>query len=116
MRYHLDEDPKCLHTFPCGLPAISKTPPHYDRIAVAPGAAILAAAAGSTLHWVDLKTGEVLEKAENAHEGEADREVSCRLRRLLCYRVAGWQEAVLLTRLPSKVALPRDYCLQVQTA
>jgi WD40 repeat protein len=70
VRYHLDEDPKCLHTFPCGLPPIGKTPPHYDRIAVAPGAAILAAAAGSTLHWVDLKTGEVLEKAENAHEGE----------------------------------------------
>jgi hypothetical protein len=72
VRYHLDEDPKCLHTFPCGLPPMGKTPPHYDRIAVAPGAAILAAAAGSTLHWVDLKTGAVLEKAENAHEGEAD--------------------------------------------
>ncbi|GAQ88744.1 hypothetical protein KFL_004560050 [Klebsormidium nitens] len=73
VRYQLDEDPRCLATFPCGLPAVGKAPPHYDRIAVAPGGALLAAAAGHTLHWLDLRTGAVLERAEHAHEGE----ISC---------------------------------------
>lgn len=75
VRYHLDEDPKCLHTFQIPeLPGTVVTkkvkgPPHYDQIAISPNNSILAASWGHSLQWLSAETGEVLDTAENAHEG-----------------------------------------------
>eukprot|EP00245_Coleochaete_scutata_P001819 TRINITY_DN12271_c0_g1_i1.p1 TRINITY_DN12271_c0_g1~~TRINITY_DN12271_c0_g1_i1.p1 ORF type:complete len:429 (-),score=84.15 TRINITY_DN12271_c0_g1_i1:396-1682(-) len=69
VRYHLQEDPKCLRTFDIPLPKQGKNPPHYDRIAISPDDRILATSVGADLQWLSAETGEVLDEAKNAHDG-----------------------------------------------
>lgn len=94
VRYHLDEDPKCLLTLPNPEIAPSHTVtadsseeqkgkkkkaapkveqaaafPILDRIAIAPDNNTLAISVGHTLAWLDLGSGEVIEKIEHAHDG-----------------------------------------------
>eukprot|EP00249_Psilotum_nudum_P018856 c26990_g1_i1 orf=583-1905(-) len=70
VRYHLDEDPKCLRVLPIPLRDIKGLAAHYDRLAISPDNKILAVTHVSTLQWLKLESGEVLDTAENAHDGE----------------------------------------------
>ncbi|CAM6024716.1 unnamed protein product [Sphagnum balticum] len=70
VRYHMDEDPKCLKVFSIPLQDGKGSAAHYDRLAVSPNNQVLAATHGSTLQWLKADTGEVLDTAENAHDGE----------------------------------------------
>ncbi|KAL6125980.1 hypothetical protein ACLB2K_074031 [Fragaria x ananassa] len=65
VRYHMDEDPKTLKVFPIPLSGGS---PHYDRLSLSPDGKILAATHGSTLQWLCVETGKVLETADKAHD------------------------------------------------
>ena len=75
VRYEVDEDPRVLHTFtiPPPPPASSggrgKGPPHYDIIAISPDEKVVVGVVGSSLQWLSLEDGELLETAEEAHEG-----------------------------------------------
>eukprot|EP00850_Spirogloea_muscicola_P013158 SM000088S23699 [mRNA] locus=s88:184722:188091:- [translate_table: standard] len=69
VRYHLDEDPKVLKSFPIPLPPAKNGPPHLDRIAVSPDGLYLAATLSANLYWVSLDTGQLLDKCEIAHDG-----------------------------------------------
>jgi hypothetical protein len=69
VRYHMDEDPKCLKVFSIPLQDGKGSAAHYDRLAVSPNNQVLAATHGSTLQWLRAETGEVLDTAENAHDG-----------------------------------------------
>ncbi|TKY65610.1 Transducin beta protein 2 [Spatholobus suberectus] len=73
VRYHLDEDPKTLKVFPIPLHDSSSTTLHYDHLSVSPDGKILAATHGSTLQWLCVETGKVLDTAEKAH----DSDISC---------------------------------------
>ncbi|RDY04204.1 Transducin beta-like protein 2, partial [Mucuna pruriens] len=68
VRYHLDEDPKTLKVFPIPLHDSSGTTLHYDHLSVSPDGKILAATHGSTLQWLCVETGKVLDTAEKAHD------------------------------------------------
>ncbi|XP_051148190.1 uncharacterized protein LOC127263203 [Andrographis paniculata] len=70
VRYHLDEDPKTLKVFPIPLHDAKGTTLHYDRLSLSPDGKILAATHGSTLQWLCTETGQVLDTAEKAHEGD----------------------------------------------
>lgn len=70
VRYHLDEDPKTLKVFPIPLHDSKGNTSHYDRLALSPDGKILAATCGSTLQWLSIETGKVLDTAENAHDGD----------------------------------------------
>ncbi|KAL5539901.1 hypothetical protein UlMin_045079 [Ulmus minor] len=70
VRYHLDEDPKTLKVFPIPLHDSKGTTLLYDRLSVSPDGRILAATHGSTLQWLCVETGEVLDTAEKAHDGD----------------------------------------------
>ncbi|KAM7276058.1 hypothetical protein ACFE04_017924 [Oxalis oulophora] len=70
VRYHLDEDPKTLKVFPIPLHDSKGTTLHYDRLSLSPSGKILAATHGSTLQWLSAETGEVLDTAEKAHDGD----------------------------------------------
>ncbi|GLT51925.1 hypothetical protein SLA2020_252960 [Shorea laevis] len=70
VRYHLDEDPKTLKVFPIPLRASSGIALHYDRLALSPDGKILAATCSSTLQWLCIETGKVLDTAEKAHDGD----------------------------------------------
>jgi hypothetical protein len=69
----MDEDPKCIKVIK--IPSLDSkgVPVHYDRLAVSPDNQLLAVTHGSTLQWLRSETGEVLDTAENAHDG------ACRL-------------------------------------
>jgi WD40 repeat protein len=69
VRYHMDEDPKCIKVMK--IPSVDSkgVPVHYDKLAVSPDNQILAVTFGTTLQWLRLDTGEILDTAENAHEG-----------------------------------------------
>lgn len=69
VRYHMDEDPKCIKVIK--IPSLDSkgVPVHYDRLAVSPDNQLLAVTHGSTLQWLRSETGEVLDTAENAHDG-----------------------------------------------
>lgn len=41
----------------------------YDHMNVSPDGKILAVTSGSTLQWLSVETGAVLDTAEKAHEG-----------------------------------------------
>lgn len=69
VRYHLDEDPKCLKVFPIPLRDSNGVAVHYNRLAVSPDSKILAVTHGSTLQWLTLDSGEVIESADHAHDG-----------------------------------------------
>lgn len=60
----MDEDPKTLKVFPIPLSGS-----HYDRLSLSPDGKILAATLGSTLQWLCVETGKVLDTADKAHEG-----------------------------------------------
>lgn len=64
VRYHMDEDPKTLKVFPIPLSGS-----HYDRLSLSPDGKILAATLGSTLQWLCVETGKVLDTADKVHEG-----------------------------------------------
>lgn len=70
VRYHLDEDPKTLKVFPIPLHDSNGTTLHYDRLSISPDGKIMAATHGSTLQWLCLETGKVLDTAEKAHDGD----------------------------------------------
>jgi WD40 repeat protein len=70
VRYHLDEDPKCLKVIQIPLLDAKGAPVHYDRLAISPDNRMLAVIHGTTLQWLELETGKVLDTAENAHDGE----------------------------------------------
>lgn len=72
VRYHLDEDPKTLKVFPIPLTDISGTAFHYDHLSISPDGKILAVTHGSTLQWLCVETGKVLDTADKAHEGNHD--------------------------------------------
>ncbi|KAJ0112357.1 hypothetical protein Patl1_00267 [Pistacia atlantica] len=69
VRYHLDEDPKTLKVFPIPLRDSSGAALHYDRLSLSPDGRILAATHRSTLQWLSVETGKVLDMADKAHEG-----------------------------------------------
>lgn len=69
MRYHLDEDPKTLKVFPIPLHDSNGATLHYDRLNISPDGKILATTHGSTLQWLCVETGKVLDTAERAHDG-----------------------------------------------
>lgn len=69
VRYHLDEDPKTLKVFPIPLHDSSGATLHYDRLSISPDGRILAATHGSTLQWLSVETGKVLDTADKAHDG-----------------------------------------------
>lgn len=69
VRYHLDEDPKTLKAFPIPLHNSNGATLHYDRLSISPDGRILAATHGSTLQWISVETGKVLDTAEKAHDG-----------------------------------------------
>ncbi|KAG0555738.1 hypothetical protein KC19_11G000500 [Ceratodon purpureus] len=70
VRYHMDEDPKCITVLKIPTLDSRGVPVHYDRLAVSPDNQFLAVSHGSTLQWLRLETGEVLDTAENAHDGD----------------------------------------------
>ncbi|XP_075501046.1 uncharacterized protein LOC142539453 [Primulina tabacum] len=70
VRYHLDEDPKTLKVFPIPLHDVNGTTLPYDRLSLSPDGKILAATHGSTLHWLCAETGQILDTAEKAHDGD----------------------------------------------
>lgn len=70
VRYQLDEDPKTLKVFPIPLCDSGGNPLHYDRLSLCPEGKILATSHGSTLQWLCAETGNVLDTAEKAHEGD----------------------------------------------
>ncbi|KAH6817814.1 secretory 1A [Perilla frutescens var. frutescens] len=70
VRYHLDEDSKTLKVFPIPLHDENGTTLHYDHLSLSPDGKILAATHGSTLQWLCAETGQVLDMAEKAHDGD----------------------------------------------
>ncbi|KAK7294936.1 hypothetical protein RJT34_17835 [Clitoria ternatea] len=68
VRYHLDEDPKTLKVFPIPLHDSTGTALHYDHLSISPDGKILAATHGSTLQWLCVETGKVLDTAEKTHD------------------------------------------------
>uniref|UniRef100_A0A2P2IQ75 Uncharacterized protein MANES_05G045300 n=1 Tax=Rhizophora mucronata TaxID=61149 RepID=A0A2P2IQ75_RHIMU len=70
VRYHMDEDPKTLKIFPIPLHDSNGAVMHYDRLSLSPEGRILVATHGSTLHWLCIETGKVLDTAEKAHDGD----------------------------------------------
>lgn len=70
VRYHLDEDPKTLKVFPIPLHDSKGTTLHYDRLSISPDGRVLAVTHGSTLQWLSVESGEVLDTAEKAHDGD----------------------------------------------
>ncbi|KAK6239988.1 hypothetical protein QUC31_005457 [Theobroma cacao] len=70
VRYHLDEDPKTLKVFPIPLCDSSGSTLLYDHLCLSPDGKILATTHGSTLQWLCMDTGKVLDTAEKAHDGD----------------------------------------------
>ncbi|KAH9328228.1 hypothetical protein KI387_000336, partial [Taxus chinensis] len=70
VRYHLDEDPKCLKVFPIPLHNEKGSFMHYDRLSLSPDDKIIAASHGSVLQWLSFETGEVLDTADKAHDAD----------------------------------------------
>lgn len=70
VRYHLDEDPKTLKVFPIPLHDSKGITLYYDRLSVSPDGKILAVTHGSILQWLSVETGEVLDTADKAHDGD----------------------------------------------
>lgn len=70
VRYHQDEDPKTLKVFPIPLHDSNGTTLQYDRLSISPDGRILAVTNGSTLQWLSAETGQVLDAADRAHDGD----------------------------------------------
>ncbi|KAG5565645.1 hypothetical protein RHGRI_001531 [Rhododendron griersonianum] len=69
-RYHQDEDPKTLKVFPIPLHDSNGTTMQYDRLSISPDGRILAVTNGSTLQWLSAETGQALDTADRAHDGD----------------------------------------------
>ncbi|KAJ7950985.1 Transducin beta-like protein 2 [Quillaja saponaria] len=69
VRYHLDEDPKTLKVFPIPLHDSTGATLQYDRLSISPDGRLLAVTHGSTLQWLSVETGRVLDTADRAHDG-----------------------------------------------
>lgn len=69
VRYHLDEDPKTLRVLPIPLHDSKGSVCQYDHMSISPDGKVLAVTSGSTLQWLCMETGTVLDTAEKAHEG-----------------------------------------------
>lgn len=72
----MDEDPKTLKVFPIPLHDSTGTTLHYDRLSISPDGKFLAATHGSTLQWLSVETGKVLDTAEKAHDGMYTQELN----------------------------------------
>ncbi|KAJ4805874.1 Transducin beta-like protein 2 [Rhynchospora pubera] len=70
VRYHLDEDPKTLKVFTIPLHDAKGVTCQYDHMSISPDGKILAVTSGSTLQWLCVETGSVLDTAEKAHESD----------------------------------------------
>ncbi|CAN6291009.1 unnamed protein product [Urochloa humidicola] len=70
VRYHLDEDPKTLRVLPIPLHDSKGSVCQYDHMSISPDGKVLAVTSGSTLQWLCVETGAVLDRAEKAHEGD----------------------------------------------
>ena len=69
VRYQLDEDPKTLRVLPIPLHDSKGSVCQYDHMSISPDGKVLAVTSGSTLQWLCVETGAVLDTAEKAHEG-----------------------------------------------
>ncbi|CAL1356921.1 unnamed protein product [Linum trigynum] len=70
VRYHMDEDPKVLKVFPITTLDSNGATVQYRHLNISPDGKILAATHGPTLQWLSVETGEVLDTAEKAHDGD----------------------------------------------
>uniref|UniRef100_A0A0D9W1M2 Uncharacterized protein n=1 Tax=Leersia perrieri TaxID=77586 RepID=A0A0D9W1M2_9ORYZ len=70
VRYHLDEDPKTLRVLAIPLHDSKGSACQYDHMTLSPDGKVLATTSGSTLQWLCVETGAVLDAAEKAHEGD----------------------------------------------
>eukprot|EP00252_Welwitschia_mirabilis_P017012 TRINITY_DN3782_c0_g1_i1.p1 TRINITY_DN3782_c0_g1~~TRINITY_DN3782_c0_g1_i1.p1 ORF type:complete len:440 (-),score=93.50 TRINITY_DN3782_c0_g1_i1:471-1790(-) len=70
VRYHLDEDPKCLKVFQIPLHDEKGSVSHYDRLCISPDDKIIAASNHALLQWLNFESGEVLDTADKVHEGD----------------------------------------------
>uniref|UniRef100_J3LUZ4 Anaphase-promoting complex subunit 4 WD40 domain-containing protein n=2 Tax=Oryza brachyantha TaxID=4533 RepID=J3LUZ4_ORYBR len=70
VRYQLDEDPKTLRVLAIPLHDSKGSVCQYDHMSVSPDGKVLATTSGSTLQWLCVETGAVLDTAEKAHEGD----------------------------------------------
>ena len=85
VRFAQNEDPKVLHSHACTLPPLEPSAsaasaashagaaagaPHYDRVAISPDGATVAASRGALLHFLCAETGKVLEAVPGAHDAE----------------------------------------------
>ncbi|CAM8968644.1 unnamed protein product [Rhodiola kirilowii] len=70
VRYHLDEDPKTVKVFPIPLLDASGTPLTYDRLSISPDGNFLAVTHDSTLQWLNVESGKILDTADKAHDGD----------------------------------------------
>ncbi|KAL3683716.1 hypothetical protein R1sor_001738 [Riccia sorocarpa] len=70
VRYHLDEDPKCLKTFSIPSKDAKGKPLLVDRLALSPDNKILALTHDSSLQWLNAETGEVIDTCQQAHDGK----------------------------------------------
>ncbi|KAF7153773.1 hypothetical protein RHSIM_Rhsim01G0147300 [Rhododendron simsii] len=70
VRYHQDEDPKTLKVFAIPLHDSNGTTMQYDCLSISPNGRILAVTNGSTLQWLSAETGQALDTADRAHDGD----------------------------------------------
>lgn len=63
VRYHMDEDPKCILS--TGLSLLPGK--CYSRLAWGPEG-LVAGVCGTTLHFIDSRSGEVVDRVEDAHD------------------------------------------------
>lgn len=75
VRYHMDEDPKCILS--TGLSLLPGK--CYSRLAWGPEG-LVAGVCGTTLHFIDSRSGEVVDRVEDAH----DAAVSCGCCAVMC--------------------------------
>ncbi|OMP00592.1 hypothetical protein COLO4_12543 [Corchorus olitorius] len=59
-----------VKVFPIPLHDSNGSALHYDRLSLSPDGKILATTHGSTLQWLCMDTGKVLDTAEKAHDGD----------------------------------------------
>lgn len=58
-----------MKVFPIPLHDSNGTTMQYDRLTISPDGRIFAVTNGSTLQWLSAETGQVLDTADRAHDG-----------------------------------------------
>ncbi|KAK3011911.1 hypothetical protein RJ639_011061 [Escallonia herrerae] len=110
VRYHLDEDPKTLKVFTIPLHDTKGSTLHYDRLSISPDGRILAATHGSLLQWLCAETGQVLDTADKAHDGDitdvawAPRTIPTGDKQVMVLATAGVDKKVKLWAAPPTLA------------